>query len=75
MLSKTNLPLEILQFACLKIDQAQRHQYWMFDVGRSMFDVLLPLDQVFSVIHCSGQAEPHTRNTLYVAYKNQTLEY
>jgi len=22
-----------------KIDQAQRPQYWMFDVGRSMFDV------------------------------------
>jgi hypothetical protein len=22
-----------------KIDQAQRHHYWMFDVERSMFDV------------------------------------
>jgi hypothetical protein len=30
---------KILQLASLKIDQAQRHQYWMFDVGRSMFDV------------------------------------
>ena len=53
MLSKTNLPLEILQFACLKIDQAKRHQYWMFDVERSMFDVLLSINQVLSVIHCT----------------------
>ena len=37
-----------------KIDQAQRLQYWMFDVGRSMFDVLLSLDHILSVIHCSG---------------------
>jgi len=26
-------------FAFFKIDQAQRHHYWTFDVGRSMFDV------------------------------------
>ena len=26
-----------------------------------MFDVLLSLDHVFSVIHCSGKAEFHTR--------------
>ena len=41
--ARANLPLEILQFACLKLDQAQRHQYWTFDVGRSMFDVQLSL--------------------------------
>jgi len=45
---------KILRFACFKIDKAQRHQYWTFDVGRSMFDVQLSLDHVFSVIHCSG---------------------
>ena len=53
-IARANLPLEILQFVCLKIDQAQRHPYWMFDVGRSMFDVLLFLDHILSVIHCSG---------------------
>ena len=26
-------------FAHNLIDKAQRHQYWMFEVGRSMFDV------------------------------------
>jgi hypothetical protein len=26
-----------------------------------MFDVLLSLDHVFSVVHCYGQAEFHTR--------------
>jgi hypothetical protein len=36
---RANIPLEILRFACLKIDKAQRHQYSAFDVGRSMFDV------------------------------------
>ena len=30
---------KILRFACFKNDKAQRHQYWTFDVGRSMFDV------------------------------------
>jgi hypothetical protein len=38
-------------FTCFKIDKAKRHQYSMFDVGRSMFDV-----QSF---HCSGQAKFH----------------
>ena len=59
-LSKVNQPFEILRFACLKIDKESRQQYWMFDVGRSIFDVLLSLDHVFSVIHCSDQAELHT---------------
>jgi hypothetical protein len=36
-------------FACFKIDKAKRHQYWMFDVGRSMFGV--------QSVNCSGQAE------------------
>jgi hypothetical protein len=27
------------RFTCSKIDKAQRHQYWTFEVGRSMFDV------------------------------------
>jgi hypothetical protein len=43
-LGKASLPFENLRFGCFKIDKAQRHQYWMFDVGRSMFDV-----QFFSV--------------------------
>jgi hypothetical protein len=30
---------EILRFAFFNKDKAQRHQYWTFDVGRSMFDV------------------------------------
>jgi hypothetical protein len=28
-----------LRFACFKIDKAERHQDWTFDVGCSMFDV------------------------------------
>ena len=36
---KAELPFDILRFACFKIDKAQRHQYSMFDVGRSMFNV------------------------------------
>jgi len=31
----------------------------MFDVERSMFDVLLSLDKVFSMIHCSGFLKFH----------------
>ena len=43
----------IILLTCLKqINKAQRHPYWTFDVGRSMFDV-----QSF---HYSGQAEFHT---------------
>jgi len=52
-LSKAKLPFEILRFACFKIDKAQRHQYWTFDVGRSMFDV--------KSVYCSVQAEFHIR--------------
>jgi hypothetical protein len=41
-------------FCCLfYIDKAQRHQYWTFDVERSMFDV--------QSVNFSGQAELHTR--------------
>ena len=36
-----------------KIDKAQRHQYWTFDVGRSMFDVQSVL--------CSGYLKLYTR--------------
>ena len=35
----------------LKIDKAQRHQYWTFDVGSSMFYV--------QYVYCSGQAVIH----------------
>jgi hypothetical protein len=35
-----------------KIEKAQRHQYWTFDVGRSMFDV-----QSF---WCTDQLKFHT---------------
>jgi hypothetical protein len=35
----------ILRIACFKIDKALRHQYWTFEVGRSMFDV--------QSVHCS----------------------
>ncbi len=52
-LNKTVLPFENMLFACFKIDKAQRHQYWMFEVGRSMLDV-----QSFQ---CSEQTESHTR--------------
>jgi hypothetical protein len=44
---------QILLFAYLKIDKAQRQQYSTFDVGRSMFDV--------QSVRCSGQAEFHRR--------------
>jgi hypothetical protein len=57
---RSRLQRDSLVFACFKIDKAQRHQYWTFDVGRSMFDVQLSLDHVFSVIHSSDQAEFHT---------------
>ena len=33
-----------LRFVCFEIDKAQRHQYWAFNVGCSMFDVQLPRD-------------------------------
>jgi hypothetical protein len=49
--ARANLPFEIVRFACFKIDKAQRHQYWTFDVRRSMFDV--------QSVHCSGQTEFH----------------
>ena len=38
-LGKVNLSFENLQLVCFKIGKAQRRQYWMFNVGRSMFDV------------------------------------
>jgi hypothetical protein len=41
---KTKLPPNTSAFCVIplfKIDQAQRHQHWTFDVGCSMFDVLL----------------------------------
>jgi len=55
-----------------KIDKAKRRQYWTFDVGRSMFDVQLSLEHVFSVIQCSMplkvhmtcQEEPNFKSTL-----------
>jgi len=47
------LLFSILRFVCFKIDKAQRHQYSMFDVGRSMFDV--------QSVHYPGQAEFHTK--------------
>jgi hypothetical protein len=47
------LRFSILRFVCFKIDKAQRHQYSMFDVGRSMFDV--------QSVHYPGQAEFHTK--------------
>ena len=43
----------MLRFACFKIDKAQRHQYSMFDVGRSMLDVQCL--QSALRIHCSAQ--------------------
>jgi hypothetical protein len=51
---QSNLPFEILLFSilwfvCFKIDIAQRYQYSMFDVGRSMFGV--------QSVHGSGQTE------------------
>jgi len=49
---RANLLIEILRFACFKIDKAERHQYWTFDVGCSMFDV--------QSVHYSGQSELHT---------------
>jgi len=58
-LVKTNLLLKICppledSVVCLyKIDQAQRYHYWMFDVGRSMFDV--------QSVNCTDRAESHTR--------------
>jgi hypothetical protein len=36
-----------------KIDKAQCHQYWMFEVGRSMFDV--------QSVDCSAQVKSHKR--------------
>ena len=46
--SKVGLPFENMPMVCYKIAKAQRNQYWMFDVGRSMFDV--------QSVHCSDQA-------------------
>jgi hypothetical protein len=31
--------MSLAGFACFKIAKAQRHPHWMFDVGRSMFDL------------------------------------
>jgi hypothetical protein len=51
--SRACLRLENSRFVCFKINKAQRHQHWMFDVGRSMFDV--------HSFQCSEQTEFHTR--------------
>jgi len=37
---RANLPSEDQQLACFKIVKTQRHQYSMFDVGRSTFNIL-----------------------------------
>ena len=39
-------------------------------IGRSMFDVLLALDNVFSAIHCSGQTEfIRAKSELYAKHR------
>jgi hypothetical protein len=40
--ARAKLPFEILRFACFKIDKAYRHQYWTFEVGRSICSLFRP---------------------------------
>jgi len=72
-LNKANLPLknssdQYSGVRFFKIDKAQRHPYWTFDVGRSMFDVQ-GLSSAWR-IHCSGQAEFHTRGSQVRSVQN-----
>jgi hypothetical protein len=44
---QSDLRFKMVRLIGLKLDKAQRHPYWTFRVGRSMFDV--------QFVHCSGR--------------------
>jgi len=58
--AQANLSFEIVRFTCFNIGKAQRHQYWTFEVGRSMFDV--------QSVHCSSHVIHIRFQSFYVSW-------